>query len=322
MLNPAEFKTTTPLDSFSLRYANEQTDFIADSVFPPMPVEKSDFKVWQYDTSNYRPSNSLKSSKSEADTVDYSGFYTSKKAQLHKLKAMVDPADERDFDAVVSDVEEDAAATVMDRLLIDKEVEATTLACTASNYPSDLTSTLGGSATWASDAGDPEADARTARLAVKNRCGKAPNAMALSWTGFEYLKTNAALKDRVKYTSGQSLTEEIIKNLLQVQFIFICKAQKNTNVEGNATQTLSDIWADEALFFVYDPSPRRKKVCYGVQGIRNELKTRTFEDQKLGSGDGAIRYVETSTWYCLTAGAVVGANDTDFAAGYLLDNVY
>lgn len=322
MLNPADFKTTNPLDSVSIRYANEQTDFIADNIFHPMPVPKSDFKVWQYDTSNYRYVSSKKSSKAEADTIDYSGFYTSKKAELRKLKGMIDPADERDFDAVVGDVEEDTAMSVMDRLLIDKEVDAATLCNTTTNYPSDLTSTLGSTATWASDGGDPEADARTARVAVKARCGKAANALALSWTAFEYLKTSAALKDRVKYTSGQSLSEEQIKNILQVQYLFICKAQKNTNVEGNATQTLSDIWNDSALFFVYDPAPRRKKVCYGIQGIRNEVKSRVFNDEKLGSGDGPVRFVETSWWYNLSAGAVVSSSDSDFAAGYCLANVY
>jgi hypothetical protein len=230
--------------------------------------------------------------------------------------------DERDFDAVVGDVEEDTAMSVMDRLLIDKEVDAATLCNTTSNYPSDLTSTLGSTVTWASDGGDPEADARTARVAVKARCGKAANALALSWTAFEYLKTSAALKDRVKYTSGQSLSEEQIKNILQVQYLFICKAQKNTNIEGNATQTLSDIWNDSALFFVYDPAPRRKKVCYGIQGIRNEVKSRVFNDEKLGSGDGPVRFVETSWWYNLSAGAVVSSSDSDFAAGYCLANVY
>jgi hypothetical protein len=323
MLNPSDFITRNATEAFSIRYGNQQADYIADYLFPPSPETQKDLiKVWQYDTSQYRSSVVKKSSKATADRVDYSGFYTNRTLELHKLAGEIDPSDERNFDAVVSNIQQDMASLIMDRLLIAKEVEAATLATTAGNYPSALTSTLGAGATWAVTGGDPEADSQTARTAVKVQCGTMANALALSWTGFEYLKNNPALKDRIKYTSGQSLTEDQLKNLLQVQYLFVGKAQNNTNLEGNATQTLADIWDDSAVFFVYDPTPRLRKVCYGVQPIHNRLYSYQYEEVQRGSEDGRIKVLELGWRYTLAAGAVISPSDTDFAAGYLLKNIY
>lgn len=323
MLNPSDFITRNATEAFSIRYGNDQTDYIADMLFPPSPeTDKDLIKVWQYDTSQYRPSAVKKGSKAVADRVDYSGFYTNRTLELRKLAGEIDPSDIRNFDAVVNSVQEDMASTIMDRLLIAKEVEASTLATTSGNYPAALTSALAANATWAVAGGDPEADSQTARVAVKNQCGKMANALAMSWTSWEYLKNNPALKDRVKYTSGQSLTEDQVKNLLGVQYLFIGKAQQNTNVEGNATQSLSDIWNDSAIFFVYDPTPRKKKVCYGVQPIHNRLYSYQYEEPQRGSEDGRIKVLELGWRYTLAAGAVISSSDTDFAAGYLLRNVY
>lgn len=324
MLNPADFITRNATEAFSIRYANEKTDFIADYLFPPSPETGKDLiKVWQYDVSNYRSvASTKKSSKAAADRVDYSGFYTNRTLELHKLAGEIDPSDERNFDPVVSNVREDMAATIMDRLILDKENEAATLATNSTNYPSGLTSALGATVTWAVAGGDPVADAKTARVAVKGQCGRKPNAMGLSWTGWEHLSTNASLLDRVKYTSADSLTVDQVKRLLGLDFIFIAGAQGNTNLEGNATQTLSDIWNDSAIFFVYDPSPRKKKVCYGVQPIHNQLYSYEFQDEERGSEDGRIKVLEMGWRYTLASGAVVSSSDTDFAAGYLLRNVY
>lgn len=321
-LNPADFITRNAIESTSIRYGNEQTAYIADYLFAPLPVSKELVKLWQYDTNNLRRSSTKKAAKSQADRLDFSGYYTNITLDLHKLAAEIDPADEANFDPVVADVTEESAMQIMDRLLIDKEVEAATLAVTSTNYPADLTATLGAGATWLVAGGDPEADAKTARTAVKARCGLAANAMAISWTGFEALKQSPALKDRLKYTSGQSISVEQVKNLLGLQFLFVCAAQYNNNVESNATQTLSDVWDDSAVFFVHDPSPRRKKVTYGVQPIFNQLYSYQYEDAARGSGKGRIKVLEMGWSYKLAAGATISSSDSDFAAGYLLKNVY
>ena len=324
MLNPSSFVTRTALENFSIRAANEMTDFIADEVFSPVIVSKESVKVYQYDASNFRVLDPRKSSKAAADKLDYSVFTTDRTAVLHKLAADIDPADADQFDAVVANLQQDAALSIMEGLMLAKEVEAVTLATTSTNYPAALTSTLAAGATWLVAGGDPEGNSATARAAVKTACGKAPNAAAMSWTTFEALRAAPYFIDRMKYTNG-SVTldgfESMLKAWLGVQYLHICKAQKNTNLEGNATQSLSDVWDDSVLFYVKNPATSPKTMRYGANYVYNNLYTHQYEDHSRGSGKGRIQVLEMGWSYVLAAGAVVSSSDTDFTAGYLLKNV-
>lgn len=318
----SQFRTTSAIEDFSLRAANEMQDFIADEVFTPAYIPKAQFKFYQYDLSNYREVNTQKSSKAEADKVDYGAFTTSGKAELHKLAVEIDPQDERDADAAVADLETDGALTIMERLMIRRERLMAAIVGTAANYNSGLTTSLTSGFKWSDPGGDPESDVVTGKKAVKSICGRLPNAMALSWSAWLSLSQSAALKDRVKYTSGQSLTVEQVKNLLQLDFLHICKAQYNANLEGNATQTLSDIWSNYALLYVKDPSQRLRTVCYGRQFIVNEYNVYEYEDVKRGGPEGRIKVMEGQLEYVLKTTTVDAQSTAKIGAGYLVQNIF
>lgn len=323
MLNPSSFITRSPLETFSIRAANEMSDFIADEVFSPVIVSKELVKVYQYDTSNYRAPAVLRSSKAAADKLDYNVFTSDRTAQLHKLAADIDPSDAEQFDAPVANLQQDAALSIMEGLMLAKEIEAVTLATTSGNYPAALTATLASGSTWLDNAGDPEGNASTARAAVKTACGKVPNAAAMAWSTFEKLRGAPYFIDRMKYTNG-SVTpdafEGMLKAWLGVQYLHLCKAQKNTNVEGNATQSLTDVWDDSVLFYVKNPTPSLRSMRYGANYVYNNLYTHQYDDNARGSGKGRIQVLEMGWSYVLAAGAVVSSSDGDFTAGYLLKN--
>jgi len=323
-LNPSSFITRTALENFSIRAANEMTDYIADQVFTPVIVGKDSIKVYQYDTSNFRVSNSKKASGAEADLVDYGVFTTDRTPLLNKLAGEYDPADAKNFDVPVNQLQQDTARTVMDRLMLAREIQMADKVLTTTNYPSDLTATLAGGSTWLDASGDPEGNAAVARAAVKARCGKSPNAAAMAWTTYEKLRGAPYFIDRMKYTTA-SVSGDAFKGMLAawlgVKELHICAALKNTNAEGSATQTLSDVWGDEILFFVKDDSASLRSMRFGAKYLRNQLYTYQYQIDERGSGDGRIQRVELGWWYSLEAGAVVSSSDSDFAAGYLLKNV-
>ena len=323
MLNPASFKTTTALENFSIRAANEMTDFIADEVFPPVIVSKEDCKVYQYDSSQFAVVDSRKASKAQADSIDYGVFTSSKSCLLHKLQAEYDPADAAQFDSVVANLEQDAALQLMEALMLYKETEAVTLATTSGNYPAALTATLAADATWIVTGGDPEGTSAVARAAVKSACSKAPNAAAMAWTTFEKLRAAPYFIDRMKYTNASVSSDafaEMLKSWMGVQSLAICKATKSTNIEGAAT-VLADVWDDSILFYVKNTSASPKSMRYGANYIFNQLYTHKWQDESRGSGKGRIQKLEMGLSYVLSPGAVVSSSDSDFTAGYLLKNV-
>jgi hypothetical protein len=324
MLDVSAFRTRNALEGHSLRYANERKEFVADEIFTPVMVDNSQFKVYQYDTSNMRAVETQKDSKAEADLVDYGVFTRDRTAQLHKLAGEIDPADEKDFDAAVADISTDTAEVIMERLLIAREILSATLVETTGNYPSDLTATLSAGSTWLDAGGDPEGNAATARAAVKARTGRMPNAASLSWDSYEKLKAAPYFIDRMKYTNASvpdAAFQSMLKAWLNVEYIHIGGALKNTNVEGNATQTLANIWADGILFYVKNPSPAKRVVRYGAKYIRNQLYSYKYQVNERGSGDGRIQRLEMGWWYLLSPSCVVSSSDNDFTAGYYLDNI-
>lgn len=323
MLNPASFKTTSALADLSVKFANEMSAFIALQVLPAAYVPKAQFKWYQYDKANLRRVDSKTDSKAPANLIDYGAFTKSGTALLHKLAAEVDPADERDADAPVSNMELDATQNVMQMLLIDLEKEVSDKIGLSTNYPSALTSALAAGDTWADAAGDPIEDARVARSAVKDSCGRAANVLAISWTTFEYLKIHPAIIDRIKFTGGQTPTKEAIANLLGVKEIIISEAQYNNAAEG-ATDNLDDIWGDFALFFYRNPAAtgnETRGVTFGRTFFVQELYTRVDEDKRRGAKE-RIKLLESGWWYTPEFVAVQSSSDGDTCAGYLFTNTY
>lgn len=323
-LNPSLFQTTTPLQDFSIRAANDMSGYIADEVFTPVIVSKTAIKVYQYDLSQIRQRDSRKASGAEADLVDYAVFTTDRTPVLNKFAAEYDPADTQNFDAPVAQLQQDAALIVMDSLMLSKEVQMATKALTATNYPAALTSTLSAGSTWLDSGGDPEGNSATARSAVFNACLKPVNAAAMSYTTFNAIRAAPYFVDRMKFTQA-SVTEDGFKAMLKawlgVEHLHICMAKKTTAVEGNATQTVTDVWDDSILFYVKSPGQSLRSMRYGASYIRNQLYTFQYQVNERGSGDGRIQRLEMGWWYSLEAGAVVSSSDTDFTGGYLLKNV-
>lgn len=325
MLNPASFKTTDPLVEFSIRAGNDMTDFIADEIFQPVIVSKEAFKIYQYDTSQFRVRDPRKSSKASADSVDYGVYTRDATAILHKLKGEWDPNDSAQFDAVVANLEQDAALLITEALQLYKETEAATLATTSSNYATANTASLGAGATWIVAGGDPLANIKDARSAVRISCSKLPNAAALSQTTFDALKSSPIFIDLMKYNAPVAPSDDqfatLLKGWLGVQHLHIGKALKNTNVEGNATQTLSDVWDDSLLFYVKNPAVSPKVMRYGANYIWDTMYTRKWQDEDRGGPKGCIQLLEMGMSYVLASAATVASGNNDFAAGYLLQNV-
>ena len=323
----SQFKTTNALEDFSLRAANDMKDFVADQIFTPGYISKKQYKKYQYDLSNYRRSSTRASSKAAAQKGDYNVFTTSSEAQLYKYATDIDPQDARDADSVVGDLQQDATLLNMEKLMIDKEVLTLGKITTAGNYPSSLNVTLSGMSKWNNTASDPLADIITGKTAVKGICGKLPNAMAIAWEAFLALSNNTSLKDRLKYTSGQSITLEQMKNLFQLDELIVAKAQYNANNEGSATQSLSTILGNYAVLFVKDPAQTRRTVTFGrtwyVTGGGSASQpggwyTYQYTDDTRGSAAGRIQVIESGMEYDYDFATVDSQSSGKVGAGYLI----
>lgn len=320
-IDRANFRTTKAVQDYSIKFYNEQTAYICDDVFPVKPINQAQFKVYQYTKRNLDSLVVLTDSKSAAPVIDWSAFTRSDTALLHKLAVRIDPQDERDADEAVADMHTDAAENVTEGLMIAREAEMVTAITTSSNFGSGLSTTLSGTDVWTNDSADPEAIVKTARLAVFDALGRAPNSMAMNYRCLANLQQSPALKDRLKYTSGQSISIEQIKNLFMVDNLFISSAKYNNANEGG-TDSLTDILTDKAVVFYKAPTSGLRSLGFGVNYMVNQFYTHEWTVEELGGPAGRVQMLEMGWEYKLRAGAVELSSNDKFVGGYLIDNVY
>jgi hypothetical protein len=81
-----------------------------------------------------------------------------------------------------------------------------------------------------------------------------PNTLVLGYEVFRQLKNHPDLVDRIKYTSSQTITEDMLARMFDLDRVLVAKAVKATNNEG-ATEAYSFAYGKAALLAHVAPSP-------------------------------------------------------------------
>ncbi len=317
------FVTRTPQEDICFDFMQEADAFIADSVFTPKPVKKAETKVFQMDTSKLRLVETRKATNSEADLVDEQLFSRNVTLVEHKLGAEINPRDLRDADIPQMLSEARKVKLVTQHLLIKRESLAATLATTSTNYPSDLTSAIASGSRWNETGGDPEADKVTADTAIRARCGRSANALAIDISTLDKLRLSPAFRSRVQYTNAGPVSDEHIKAFFKIDYLFVGKARYDSAIEGTTPSIgATGFWGDNAIFFVYNPGAALEDCSYGhMYMMEAPFWTETTEDPKRRGAAGKMKRVEVGTEYVLSSGIIVSSSDSDFAGGYLFRTV-
>ena len=129
----------------------------------------------------------------------------------------------------------------------------------------------------------------TADDALVAACGMKANALAMSDLCWRRLKTSPAFRSRVMYTDAHGVvTKEAV-----MAFRHRVPLHRLGDLPVDAARGTSNIvnfWTDNALFFVYNPSPGLRDMGFGASFMRNKVVTRTFEDQRTAGVDGIMKY--------------------------------
>lgn len=318
----SQFQTNEPIADYSIRLYNQMTDFVADQIFVPQPIQKRSYKRYQFDNSNRRERSAAASLRAQANRIDYGVIPLTSQASLRKLQFPWDPADERDFDVPVADIPGVGLRMLVEQLSIFKEREAIN-ALAAANFAPGLTQTLVDASTRWSDAGGlPVTDVLNAISAIRTSCGLIPDSIAMSFRTFQVLKSNPQVVARVQNTTpGKQVDVEVLKQLFGLQNIIIAQAVSTQSVEGNATQTLAEMWDDFAVIFVKG-RPGLESMCFGNNFTLNTaMYSRRFEEPQTGA-EQATQVLENGWWYDLRPGAVDNAVNQRFVAGFRITNTY
>ena len=242
------------LTNFSIAYMQDASNFVADQVFPCVPVEHKSDKYFVFAKDAFlRQGGRVSPFGQEAPRGGFNistGSYSTQTYRwafdlLPDIKANADPA-----------INMDAAASnfVMQGLLVLREVNWASAFFTTGVWGTD---DIGGTGfvQWDDPANsDPITDIANARKTILQNTGYLPNTMTVGFSVHEALKRHPLIVDRFKYTSADSINEMMLARLFEVDRYIVAKAVQATSQEGE-TITTAFIVANDCLLSYAAPAP-------------------------------------------------------------------
>ncbi len=260
MPTPNEVHVDAALTGVSVAYSN--TDYVADTVAPAVPVRKQSDRYYVYDEARewLRPSVDARAPGTPAGEVDYALSTDSYFCADHALEAAVPDEERENADtAIAPDI--DRTEFLTEKLMLNREIELASLLGLATVPGKELE----GAACWDDPASDPIGDLNTAHASVASGIQRRANTLLVSQKVFDALANHPAIVDRVKYTSAAAVTEDILARLLQLDRVAVGRAYRNAALPGRSP-SMTPVWGRFAYLLYVTPRP----------GLRNMGALSTF----------------------------------------------
>jgi hypothetical protein len=261
-----------PLTMISVAYMQAQDAFIADKVFPVIPVDKQSDLYYIYTKNDwFRDEAKPRAAATESAGGGYNLSTDSYKCEVFAFHKDVPDQVRANEDAPLNS-DRDATEFVTNRLMLRREIQWASDFFTTGVWANDVTpSTLWSDFTSSDPIGDVRAGARTIKLST----GMTPNTLVLGYDVFLKLQDHPDIIDRYKYTSSEVMTETMIAKLFGVDRVLVAGGIKATNVEGETAAT-SFIHGKHALLAYVEQRPSLLQASAGY----------TFAWKGVSSGNG------------------------------------
>lgn len=248
-----------PLTNISIAYIQEQEMFIADQVFPNVPVNKQSDRYFKYLRDEFwRPEAQKRAPATESAgggwKIDNTPSYFADVWAVHKD---VDDQIRANADQPI-DMDRDSTTWVTQQLLIRRELEWVENYFAAGVWSTDLVGDAapgpGEFLYWDADDSDPIKDVTDAAIEIAELTAHRPNVLVLAPRVFNVIRNHEEVIDRIKYTQRGVVTTEILAGLFDVDRVVVPWGVYNTAAEGLDLDT-EFIFGDNALLVYANPSP-------------------------------------------------------------------
>jgi len=265
-MNPtaSDVHVNAPLTMISVAFLQNQDAFIADKVFPNIPVDKQSDRFFTYDRGDFnRDEARVRAPGAESAGGDYridnTPSYFANVWAWHK-----DVPDQIRANADVPlNLDMEATEFVTTKLLIRKEAKFVSSFMTTSVWTTDKTGaaspTTGQLYQWSDYTNsDPLSDVRAGATVVHKSTGFRPNKLVLGQEVWDKLVDHPDIIDRVKYgqTAGRPamVSKEAVAQILELDEILVGSAIYNSAAE-TVTNSHAFITGKTALLVYSAPRP-------------------------------------------------------------------
>jgi hypothetical protein len=248
------------LTNISVAYLQRAENFIADKVFPVVPVDKQSDKYFVYSKNDWlRDEARVRTDGTESVGSGYNITTDNYYADVYAIHKDIGDQTRANADAPIN-VDREAAEFVTHRLLTRREIQFVNDFMTTNKWSVDVTGVSGSPSTgqtrqWNDYTNsDPIEDIEAGKASILSTTGLEANTLVLGYDVFRALKNHPDLVDRIKYTSSQTITEDMLARMFDIERVLVSKSVKATNAEG-ATAAYSFTTGKTALLAHVAPSP-------------------------------------------------------------------
>jgi hypothetical protein len=248
-----------PLTDLSFAYQVE-LETVADKLFPNVPSQHKSDTYYTYPKGNwFRLQATKRAPGTESAGSGYEVSTDTFSCDVFALHKDVDDQIRSNADPVFN-LDAEAARFVTQQLTLKREYDFaqtffTTGIWTGSSTGSDITP----STKWDAASGDPIKDIRTQIDAMQGKTGIRPNKMVFGKRAWQVIMDNAAVIDRIKYSSSNdnptNASQAAFAKILGLEQILIAGAVYNSAKEGAADSMGFMFTSDSALLCYAAPSP-------------------------------------------------------------------
>lgn len=256
------------LTNISVSYLQDASAFIADKVFPVVPVKRQSDVFYTYNKADFmRDEAQVRGAGTESAGGDYgveaSEPYYCRKHAFHKD---VTPEERANYDEPL-DADKDATDFVSQKMLIRREMEWASKYFKAGIWGTDIAGvaadpTEGQAVQWHLATSNPIKDITEAAVKMASETGYKPNTLVLSPYAFNALKNHEDILDRIKYTQKGIVTADLLATLFEVEHVYVAWSVVNTAAQG-ADAAVSFIMGKHALLCYSNPRPALRKPSAG-----------------------------------------------------------
>lgn len=271
------------LTNISVAYIQAQMNFIASRVFPVVNVSKQSDKYFTYTKNDwFRDEMKRRADATESAGSGYGLSTASYSCDVWALHKDIGYQTRANTDSPLNP-DRDAVQFLTQRGLLRQEIQWVTDYFATSVWATDRT---GGThfTVWSDYAtSDPINDIEAGKETILSTTGFLPNTLVLGYQVFRQLKHHPDIVDRVKYTSSENITEAMLARLFELDNVYVAKAVKATNNEGE-TAAYGFTHGKHAWLGYVNPSPGLLAPSAGYTFAWNGVS------QGLGANVGVSRF--------------------------------
>lgn len=256
------------LTNMSVAYIQEETNFIADKVFPQIPVRKQSDTYFVYNKGDFfRDEARVRAGASESVGGEYGveaadPYY----CRVHAFHKDVTEQDRANYDEPL-DADADATDFVTQKMLIRRERLWAEKYFKAGVWSTEVTGVKTAPAAdqviqFDQVGSDPIRVISNEIVRMASTTGYRPNTVVMTPAVFYALKNHEDILDRIKYTQKGIVTADLIATLFEVERVLVAWSVVNTANQG-ATDDIGFIMGKHLLLAYVNPRPAVKKPSAG-----------------------------------------------------------